>query len=374
MNPEGIGIIMIVDDEPAHIVAVKRSLLTAWPNVTLCTASSLQECREVVTASAPDIALIDLNLPDGRATEFLSSLPEAGRFPVIVMTSQGDEQAAVEALKAGAMDYVVKSSAAFADMSHVIDRVMHDWQARKDHLRGQQELFNSREQLRALAGRLQAVREEERKALAREIHDVLAQDLTCLKIDLAWLRGRLERPGAALTMETLIDRVVEMSDLADHAIHAVQHIATALRPAVLDSLGLFATVEWVARDFQGRNEIPVETSVDWDDLPVDPNVATALFRILQEGLTNVARHAGATRVHIVLRTDGDDLVLRILDNGDGIPLESLTHHESIGLAGMRERAHLLGGSCEISRGPDSGTLIEVRLPRGNRLETLETTP
>jgi signal transduction histidine kinase len=227
------------------------------------------------------------------------------------------------------------------------------------------ELRASREQLRALAARLQAVREEERTRLAREIHDVLAQELTRLKIDLVWLRNRLAKPVPAAAAGSLAARVTEMSQMADTAIHAVQRIATELRPAVLDSLGLSAAVEWQVRDFQAHAKIPCHASVAEEEQPVGRATATAAFRILQESLTNVLRHAQATRVEVALRQEAGQCVLTVADNGRGIRPEVLTDPLSIGLAGMRERAGLLGGQLAIRSQPGAGTTIEVRLPLAN---------
>jgi len=230
------------------------------------------------------------------------------------------------------------------------------------HKQAEEAMRVSGEQLRALAGRLQAVREEERTRIAREIHDVLAQDLTRLKIDLAWLHGRLAKPGLPGAPEALVDRISEMTGIADAAIHSVQMIATELRPAVLDSLGLCAAVEWQARDFQEHTGIQCRSNLPEAEPPVSHAAATAVFRIVQESLTNVLRHARATQVDIILRQDVDQLVLKVRDNGCGIRPETLSNPLSIGLTGMRERALLLGGHCEIRSEPGEGATVDVRLP------------
>lgn len=231
-----------------------------------------------------------------------------------------------------------------------------------DRKRSEDELRASRTQLRALASRLQAVREEDRIHVAREIHDVMAQELTRLKMDLAWLHGRLARRDKALAAEEMLARVAEATGITDTVISSVQRIATALRPAVLDSMGLCAAVEWQARDFQEHAGIPCHAEVPEGELPMDRDVATAAFRILQESLTNVQRHAGATRVDVHLRCKKGQLILRIKDNGSGIRPEALNSPLSIGLAGMRERALLLDGKFEIHSRPGAGTTIEVHLP------------
>jgi signal transduction histidine kinase len=213
-----------------------------------------------------------------------------------------------------------------------------------------------------LAARLQTVREEERTALSRELHDVLAQDLTRLKIDLAWLERRLIQSTSAAGPPPPAAKVAEMLQVADAAIASVQRIATGLRPAVLDSLGLCAAVEWQTKEFQSYSGVACQVSVPAETPAVGQDVATAMFRILQESLTNVARHARASRVEVSLRREVGQIVLRVEDNGWGIGPESLKSPLSIGLAGMRERALMLGGQFEILSDPGRGTTIEARMP------------
>ena len=239
--------------------------------------------------------------------------------------------------------------------------------------RAEQELLASREQLRALATRIQAAREEERTALARDLHDGLAQELTRLKIDLLLLHGRLGKPGKAMARDVMVPRVAKMAETADATIQSVQRIATGLRPAVLDSLGLCAAVEWQARDFQEHAGIPCRANVPAAELAAGREVATAAFRILQESLTNIQRHARATRVEVSLRQEAGLLVLGIEDNGCGIDPEVLRSPLSIGLAGMRERALLLGGQLQIRSQPGAGTSVAVRLPLSQRAPPPEAT-
>jgi signal transduction histidine kinase len=214
--------------------------------------------------------------------------------------------------------------------------------------------------LRALAGRLQAVREEERSRLAREFHDVLAQDLTRLKLDIAWLDRRLAQP--VQDRKLLHDKLTGMSELTDGAIGAVQRIATELRPVVLDSLGLAAAIEWQVKDFEERTGISCQIKLPGRELSFERARSTAIFRILQESLTNVARHAQASKVEVELRCEAEQLMLTVRDNGRGIRTADLSDVHSMGLLGMRERATLLGGHCEIATGAEGGTSVQVRVP------------
>ncbi|HWW00810.1 MAG TPA: ATP-binding protein [Candidatus Acidoferrum sp.] len=222
----------------------------------------------------------------------------------------------------------------------------------------------SREELRRLAAHLEAAREEERTRVAREIHDVLAQGLTQLKLDIAWLNRRLAEPLDAGKQELLHEKLKLMTDQTDTVTHTVQKIATELRPVVLDSLGLCAAIEWQAADFQTRTEIRCEAAVPSKDIEMTRDCATAVFRILQESLTNVARHAQATKVQVRLRRQADELFLTVRDNGRGIRASEEGDSRSVGLLGMRERALLLNGQCKISGQDGKGTSVELRLPLG----------
>lgn len=217
-------------------------------------------------------------------------------------------------------------------------------------------------QLREFARRLQVVREEERTAVAREIHDVLAQELTRLKLDLSWLERRLRQPVSDVTRNDLLQKVSSMMELADVTIESVQRLATELRPVVLDSLGLGPAIQWLAEEFQNHNGIPCEVSLGTDIPLMERAQATALFRIVQECLTNVVRHAGAQRVEVSLGLHEGNLCLQISDNGCGISPAALLDFRSIGLLGMRERAALLGGETQIQRLVAGGTQVRVTMP------------
>jgi PAS domain S-box-containing protein len=223
--------------------------------------------------------------------------------------------------------------------------------------RGEEELHHSREQLRALAAHLESAREEERIRIAREVHDELGQALTGVKIDLAWLAARLPEHHADLAR-----RAKGMVPLVDTAIQQVRRIVTDLRPGVLDDLGLVAAIEWQAQEFQARTGIACEIAASLPDVDLDRTQATAMFRILQETLTNVARHAGATRVVIRLQEDAASLSLTVEDNGRGIREEEIAGRPSLGLLGMRERVRPLGGTLSIAGCSGEGTTVTVVIP------------
>jgi signal transduction histidine kinase len=227
----------------------------------------------------------------------------------------------------------------------------------EDRKRAEDALRRSLDELRALAARLQSVREEERTRVAREIHDELGQALTGIKLESASLIREL--PGEA---KQQANRAKSIAKLADETIQAVRRIATDLRPGILDDLGLAATVEWVAEEFQARTGTKVQLTLPGVDLAIDRERATALFRILQEILTNVARHANATQVSVRLVNEEGSLILEVHDNGKGVSKEELSAGRSLGILGMRERALLLGGELAISGAPAFGTTVTVRIP------------
>jgi PAS domain S-box-containing protein len=235
------------------------------------------------------------------------------------------------------------------------------------------ELAVSREQLRNLAVRIESAREEERTHIAHEIHDQLAQDLTRLKMDIAWLNRSMAGPSEAGQKPQSYERLASMRETVDSLLNSVQRIATGLRPVVLDSLGLCAALEWQARDFEMRTGIRCKTRLPEENPIISSECSTALFRILQEGLTNVARHAAATAVRITLESGDAQITMKIQDDGCGFRPESLAPHITYGLLGMRERAMALGGTCIIVSSPGKGTIVETRIPqpRGKHSENEE---
>jgi PAS domain S-box-containing protein len=223
-------------------------------------------------------------------------------------------------------------------------------------LRETERLSRSTEQLRELSARLQSVREEERTRISRAIHDELGQALTGLKMDVAWLQNHLDPPQPALLAKTQA-----MSDLIDTTIQTVRRISTELRPGILD-LGLVATIEWQLQEFQTRTGIVSKLISAPEETVLDADGSTTAFRILQEILTNVIRHAQATQVEVTLAETTAFLTLQVRDNGRGITESEIYNSQSIGLLGMQERARLRGGEIHLKGAPGRGTTVMVRLP------------
>ena len=214
-------------------------------------------------------------------------------------------------------------------------------------------------QLRRLSASIMANQEKERSAIARELHDELGQVLTALRMDSIWMNARLKTldPEAA-------ERALTMCRLIDKNIEDVRGMAFRLRPGVLDDLGLVDALEWYTADFERRTEIACV--FEHENIPrLDETVATVAYRIAQEALTNIARHAGAGRVKVSLRSSNGFLTLKVVDDGRGFEALHLSESEGLGIAGMRERATLVGGSLEVKSRPQKGTQVNLKVPINN---------
>jgi PAS domain S-box-containing protein len=218
-----------------------------------------------------------------------------------------------------------------------------------ERVRAQQELAN-------FAAEASGVREQEKSRIARELHDELAQSLTALKMDTIWLRERMAADPVAAQA-----KLTEMLAMLDTAVASTRRIAADLRPLVLDDLGLVPAIEWLVQNFSQRSGIPCELEMD-EELELGEPYATAVFRIVQESLVNVAKHARASMARVRVERDGDDFVLVVQDDGQGFRVADPRKPQSLGLVGLRERAHLLRGEVRVSSAPGEGTRVEARIP------------
>lgn len=245
---------------------------------------------------------------------------------------------------------VRERTAELGDLNEELERELRERRQTEEELRA------SREQLRNLSSHLQVRMEEERAKIAREIHDELGQMLTALKMDLYLLRDKNRDD------EIIEEKIQSMSGLLEATLNSVKRICAELRPGILDDLGLVSAIEWQAGEFQKRTNICCKVVFGNDELLAGKEQATALFRIFQEALTNVLRHAEATDVAVYLEEKDGNVTMIVEDNGKGISKEDLSKPRSFGLLGMRERARALGGDVQVEGGPGGGTKLKVNIP------------
>jgi signal transduction histidine kinase len=348
--------ILMLEDNLADAELIGLTLREGGLRISLKRVDRKAEFVRELEKAPPQLILSDYALPtfDG-----LSALAIAREMcpdvPFIFVTGTMGEEVAIETLKNGATDYVLKTR--LARLVPSVHRAMREACERAERKRAEAQLRESHEQLRALSAHLQRVREEERTRIAREVHDELGQALTGLKLDLSRLAGKAPRTG-----NSQADKIKSLVNRVNCTIQTVRRIATELRPGILDNLGLVAAIEWQAAEFESRSGLKCSVQADAEMPNLDPELNTAFFRIFQETLTNVIRHARATRLEVRLSKEADRIVLTICDNGRGISDAEISNTRSIGLRGMRERAALIGGQVSIRGSPGNGTTVIVQIP------------
>jgi len=333
----------MLEDDAADAELTKFALRNGGLHFSLARVESREDYLSEINEHPPELILSDYSLPGFNGQDALNlALERCPDIPFIFVTGTMGEEVAIETLKSGATDYVLKTR--LARLIPAVNRALREAEERSQHRRAEEQLRESHRQLRALSVYLQTVREEERTRIAREVHDELGQALTSCKLDLSWIASKLPRD-----LKPLLEKARALTSHIDSTIQTVRRISSELRPGVLDHLGLVAALEWQANEFQNRTGIQCDVSNNLKEMPLDQDLSTTLFRIFQETLTNVIRHAGATRVFVDLTQADERITLEVKDNGRGISRKDVSNGKSMGLLGMRERAALLGGMFRISR-------------------------
>jgi len=385
--------ILLVEDDEAHAELVRRAYRSRGEDVRLNVADSLHEARERISRNPPDLVIADLFLPDGNGAELL---PEGQRhsFPVMVMTSHGDEHTAVEALKAGALDYVIKSDTTLADMPHLVDGVLRQWEniiQRKQAEAALQKAYGQLEkrveertaelaatnaalekqvaQRQRVERRLQKeqqllresleLQEHERKLIAYEIHDGLAQQLTGAELRLQTFLQLREGGPEEEAEKNLADGIQLLRD----GLVETRRLIRGLRSPVLDEDGIVAAIEYLVQEVRDREAIAIEFTHALAEDRFSPTVETAVFRIVQETLTNACRHSRSDHVRIEMSEGDGRLHILVQDWGIGFDPSNIDENR-FGLQGIRERVRLLGGKVAIDSAPNQGTRVTVDLPLG----------
>jgi signal transduction histidine kinase len=355
--------ILLLEDSPADAELVEQALWRGGSGFKVEHVDSKRAFIRRIEQRVPDLILSDFSLPtiDGY-TALSIAQQKCPDVPFIFVSGTLGEETAIETLKKGATDYVLKHR--LSRLVPSVQRALREAKERAGRRRVQEQLRRSHKQLRTLSVYLQHVREEEQIRIAREVHDELGQSLTGLKLQLTWLASRLPK-----RLQLLHDKTRSMATHIDETIRAVRRIATELRPGVLDTAGLLAALEWQASQFQTRTGIVCEVKAGMKAALWDQDLNTAFFRIFQEALTNIIRHAQATKVEVRLAEADGQVVLEVKDNGRGISEAEIHNTKSIGLLGIRERAALLGGTLRIEGKRGKGTTLTVRISRKSPART-----
>ncbi len=309
--------------------------------------------RDAFAKGHVDAVITDHNLPrfDSFASLTVAKSIDAD-IPVIVLSGEMSEDLAVAALHAGADDFVLKTR-----MFRIASALQHSLQAanaRRDARIAVAALAQSESKLHALTQHLERAKEDERRAIAQEIHDDIGGALTALKFELV----RLTRALPESSVRPQLDAISQLLESAVVASHRIQH---ALRPAVLDA-GLVAALEWLVRGFAERSGIKVDFQANREDFEIAPDRAAAVYRVAQEALTNIRKHARAKRVHMQLFALGDEITLEVDDDGEGFHTSSLQVTPGFGVSGIIERARGLGGWAEVSSSQSRGTTVMFSIP------------
>lgn len=356
--------VLLIDDEELMVAHVRRILERA--GFAFHAAHSACEGFDLAESIRPDVILIDKILPDLDGVRLLRRMrrdESLSTVPVIMLSGQADETARVAALGEGADDFVVKPFSA-KDLVARIEANVRLVRLRHAAVWRQGEvvrLRQSQQELRKLLDTIQRVRDDERRMVAREVHDQLGQILTAAKIDIRLLQKRLADPGPSLSKAQIEAELGLALSSVDLAITSVQNISALLRPPELEEGGLVAALHWQAEDLQRRTGIVctvLHEPAGYVEQP--PIVAGELLRICQEALTNVLRHAEATRVLIQVVMRNACLLVRICDDGVGMPRTKLHDPASLGLKGMRERAASIRASVHVYGRRGRGTMVTIR--------------
>ena len=378
------GTILLADDS-----ALDRHLFTQLLQRYGHTVHAVADGAQALAALAslqPDLVLLDIRMPDMSGLELCAKLkadPATRDIPVIFISAASAVEDRIQAFSCGGVDYIgkpIKSEEVQARVTtHLTLRALRrDLEQRvqertaalevanlnlseeiTERRRMAQELLESRQQLRDLAAHGEAAMEQERKRIAREIHDEQGSLLTALKMDLTLLRRELGDAPPAIGQ-----RLDTMHHLVEEAVRVMRQVASQLRPAVLN-LGILPALEWLTEEFRQRTGIACHLLAG-DDIPLDDSRATTLFRIVQESLTNVTRHAEASQVDIGLSLEAEHIRLEIADNGKGFELHQVSSN-SFGLLGMGERLEALGGKLHIDTAPGRGTRLHITIPLAEEL-------
>ncbi len=357
MEEKPIKVLFLEDD--SGYVRLIREMLKEYNRAMFepTHVTKLSDAIKHLKTETFDVILLDLNLPDSWGFETFEKLrAESPSVPIVVLTGITDEELGVMAVQKGAQDYLGKGEVEGNLLARTIHFALERKRIEMERSQAVEELENSRQRFRNLSGHLQDLREADRKYIAAELHDELGGLFTAIKMEISLLSSNA---GNQDKMRNAKESLVK---LADTGIETVRRISTDLRPEILDHLGLISAIQWYLNEFQKRARIRCKCMLNEEDIQMNKDRATAIFRILQEAMTNVARHSKATKVTVEVRKEEDTLTLKIEDNGKGVNEEKINDPFSFGLMGMQERTMYLGGELVIKGVPDKGTKVTLSIP------------
>ncbi len=351
-DSQPIRILHLEDSEIDHQLVVlvlrKHGLPCAIERV-----ETLPTFSERVAAERHDVILADYHLAGFTALDAWEVFQRQARKPPFILLSGAiGEAAAVEAIRMGFSDYLLKED--IGKLEHVIVRALEVAHAREAKARADAELAQSERRLAELAEHLQTSIEQERAAIAREVHDDIGGSLAAIRFDLAWIARHTQDAN-------LQAHVASAGEMLQHALDASQRIMMNLRPPVLDQ-GLVAAIQWLAEGFAKRTGVATSVTPSRERIETSKDVALVAYRTAQEALTNITKHAACSRVAIELSDAEDVLTLEISDNGRGMAREALAKPKAFGLRGLHERAKTVNGWLDVSTRAGGGTAIILSVP------------
>ena len=351
-NP--LRILHLEDSELDHRL-VCRALETDGLIFEITRIDTLETFRLQTTQCRFNVILADYRLPGFTALDAWACLSEQEKRPPFILLSGAiGESAAVAAIQRGISDYLPKDN--LKNLARVIDRAIEIYEAKQAQAQATQELAASEQRLARFAEHLQSAIENERAAIAREIHDDIGGSLAAVRLDLSWIARHISE-GEIETRE----HIQTATEMLQHAIGASQRIMMNLRPAILDQ-GLYAAIMWLAESFQRRTGVKTSLNASPSPRRFDKSIELTAYRTAQEALTNISKYAQCTQVKIDLSDAEDVLTLEISDNGQGISLENLEKPTAFGIRGLKERAKVVGGWLDLSTRQGAGTTMILSIP------------
>ena len=351
-EPQPLCILHLEDSLADHRLTL-MTLRRAGLVFTMHHADSLEGFASLMATQAVNVILADYQLPGFTAMDAWQWLQQQAQQPPFILLSGAiGETAAVDAIRLGVADYVLKDD--MARLPHVMQRACEVHESRRLREQAVQELAASQKRLAELTEHLQSSIEQERAAIAREIHDDIGGALTAIRFDLAWI-------GRHSTQDGVRDHAQAATSMLQHAIGASQRIMMNLRPPILDQ-GLVAAVQWLAEDFERRTNVPVRMLANAPSIVLSDAVQLVAYRTAQEALTNISKYAASTQVRIDLSDSEGMLTLEVSDNGKGFHPQTLEKPKAFGLKGLQERAKMVDGWLDISSSPGQGTSLILSVP------------